>query len=54
MATYAHLALQNHNILPQDFMNMPYEHRATIIASDIIKAEDVKKAEEEARRAVKR
>lgn len=43
MALYAHLALQNHNILPSDFMAMPLKDRAFLIASDIIKAEAVKK-----------
>ncbi len=43
MALYAHLALQNHDILPSDFMAMPYKDRAFIIASDMIKAKAVEK-----------
>lgn len=43
MALYAHLALQNHNMLPSDFMAMPLKDRAFIIASDLIKAKAVEK-----------
>ncbi len=42
MALYAHLALQNHDILPSDFMAMPYKERAFLIASDMVKAKAVK------------
>lgn len=42
MALYAHLALQNHNILPSDFMMMPLKDRAFLIASDMKRAEAVK------------
>lgn len=43
MALYAHLALQNHNVLPSDFMAMPYKDRAFLIASDMIKAKAIEK-----------
>ncbi len=43
MALYAHLALQNHNILPSDFMAMPLKDRAFIIASDMIKAKAIER-----------
>lgn len=43
MALFAHLALQNHNILPSDFMAFPLNDRAVIVASDIISAESAKK-----------
>lgn len=43
MGFFAHLALQNHDILPSDFMALPVSDRAFIIASDIVKAEAVKK-----------
>ncbi|MEA5134656.1 MAG: hypothetical protein VB035_00795 [Candidatus Fimivivens sp.] len=47
MAFYAHLALQNHNILPSDFMAMPLKDRAFLIASDLLKA---RAAEEQMKR----
>lgn len=43
MALYAHLVLQNHNILPSDFMAMPLKDRAFLIASDMIKAKSIEK-----------
>lgn len=42
MALYAHLALQNHNILPDDFMLMSKKQRAFLVASDMIAAERMK------------
>ena len=42
MFTAAHLALQNHNILPRDFMKLPIRDRAFIIASDAIAAEKLR------------
>lgn len=42
MAFYAHLALQNHNILPSDFMALPVADRAFIIASDLAQSEAIK------------
>lgn len=42
MWRHAHLALQNHNILPRDFMAMPLTDRQFIIASDLIAAENLK------------
>ncbi len=46
MAQAAHLALQNHNILPNDFMKMPFWEKAFIVASDIVKAETIKEMTE--------
>lgn len=43
MWRYAHLALQNHNILPADFMSLPVDERLFIIASDEVQAETIKK-----------
>lgn len=40
---YAHLALQNHNILPADYLAMSREQRAFIAASDMIAAENLKR-----------
>ena len=39
---FAHLALQNHNILPEDFMNLPVDTRLFMVSSDEIQAETVK------------
>lgn len=46
MAIYAHLALQNHNILPGEFLQIPVRERAFIIASDLIISEQMKKGGE--------
>lgn len=43
MWRHAHLALQNHNILPSEFMSLPLNERAFIIASDIVVAERSKR-----------
>lgn len=43
MGFFAHLALQNHNILPSDFMALPVSDRAFIIASDLVNSEAVKR-----------
>lgn len=40
---YAHLALQNHNILPADFMALPVDTRLWIMASDEVQAETINK-----------
>jgi len=42
MAKAAHLALQNHNIPPREYMAMPVPDRAFMFASDLITAEKTK------------
>ena len=39
---FAHLALQNHNILPEDFMSLPVDTRMFLVASAEIQAETLK------------
>ncbi len=43
MFLYAHLALQNHHILPHDFLALPINERAFLVGSDLLAAEKVKK-----------
>lgn len=44
---WAHLALQNHNMLPRDYMALPVFDRAFIAASDMIAAETLKNQQPE-------
>jgi hypothetical protein len=43
MAVYAHLALQNHDILPSEFLRIPIRERASIVASDMVAGETMKR-----------
>ena len=43
MAFWAHLALQNHNVIPSDFMALSMADRAFMIASDLVSAEETEK-----------
>lgn len=40
---YAHLALQNHNVFPSEFMKKSIFDRAFMVASDLIAYEATKK-----------
>ncbi len=42
MAFYAHLAWQNHNMPPSEFMALPIADRAFAIASDLAQSEAIK------------
>ncbi len=39
---YAHLALQNHNLLPHEFMSLPRREQVFLVASDLEAAERLK------------
>ena len=39
---FAHLALQNHTMLPEDFMALPVDTRLFLVASDEIQSETIK------------
>ena len=41
---YAHLAYQNHNILPNDYMQLPLQVRKFMAASDSIALESLRGA----------
>ncbi|MDL2318547.1 hypothetical protein LJC74_05665 [Eubacteriales bacterium OttesenSCG-928-A19] len=50
MASYAYCALREFGIKPGEFMRMPRNEKAFVIAALEVKAEQEKKQEEEARR----
>lgn len=53
-ARLAHLALQNHNILPKDYLGLTMRERAFLHASDRVKREVNEKAAEEQRKRIRR